>query len=127
MKNTIGLVSEKLAERDDEQAKKIKETGKALQDSIKKLDELINQEEVQGIRSDPAKVSSRLRRAYSEILSSNDPMGEREKMNVRLAEQAVSDLLEKVNPFIETDWKNYRELVEGADINLFDEVKTFKQ
>jgi photosystem II stability/assembly factor-like uncharacterized protein len=123
---TDSLILKQIMEKEDSLSKDLKKLGKAITDTVKTLIELINQEEVQGIRRDNTKVVSRLSTAYYSILSSYDAPGERERINIKLAEESLRDALVQINGFIETEWKEYIEKVKEADISFFKEYEKLK-
>lgn len=123
---TIEIIISKTDVNKNPEFKSLWDSGKALQDSIKKLIHLINQEEVQGIRSDPEKVGARLSRAYQDVVGAVDAPGQREAVHIRLAEEALQNTVEKINRFFATDWKAFQDKVSAARIGLFEEVKLFQ-
>ena len=119
-KETVGLISKRLQERKDDEAKDLKKNGKALLDSIKTLDELINQKDVQGIRNDNTKLGNLLSTAYSAVQSSWDAPGQRELITMQQAERSLNIILKRINTFFDTNWKNYKDAVEKAAVSFFD-------
>ncbi|RMF60332.1 MAG: hypothetical protein D6743_15110 [Calditrichaeota bacterium] len=119
-KKTIKAIDERIKEREDEQAKQVKERGKALQDSLKALSELLFPKKVQGIRTDPTVVSARLNRAFSYLRSSWEAPKETEQLIVKQAETALKEVVSKVNAFFAEQWAAYRQLVEQAGVSFFE-------
>ncbi len=125
-KKSINLVNGRIKERKDSQAKSLKETGKALQDSIKILLERINPKEVQGIRRDPNIVSSRLSMARYYIGSAFGVPGKTEKLVMAQAEKSLQEALDEVNNFFEKDWPQYETAVKEAKVSFFDAYKPIR-
>ncbi|MFQ5604597.1 MAG: hypothetical protein ACE5HS_15110 [bacterium] len=123
---TIRLITGQIRERKDDAAKDLKKKGKALQDSIKTLLELINPREVQGIRRDPNIVSAKLRSAFSYLRSSMEAPGETESIAVKQAEDSIQEVLDKFNAFFDKDWRDYFNAVNAADIKLIEEYEPLK-
>ena len=122
-KKTITEVSERLKEREGEAVAQVKKQGKALQDSIKALLELINGKEVQGIRRDPNVVNSKIGMASRYLQSSWDSYGEPARLLVQQAYESLQAAVAEVNAFFKTDWAAYRKAVEGLDISFFQEYE----
>ncbi|MFQ5750722.1 MAG: hypothetical protein ACE5HI_01890, partial [bacterium] len=119
-KKTINLIAQQIKERDDEAAKNLQQKGKAMQDSIKALIELINPREVQGIRRDPFIVSSRLNLAFSYLRSSLEAPGNKERLMVAQAEESLQEALVQINKFFEKDWLEYETAVKSAEVSFFE-------
>jgi photosystem II stability/assembly factor-like uncharacterized protein len=117
---TVRLISGRIKEKDDEMMKQIKEKGKAIQDSIKSLLELINPREVQGIRRDPRIVSSRLRLANSYIQSSFEEPGQMADISINQAKESIQIALKRINGFFSTQWAEYQKLVEDSELSFFE-------
>ncbi|MCI0694326.1 hypothetical protein L0337_20250 [candidate division KSB1 bacterium] len=117
---TIELVAERIKDRKDETAKSVKDKGKAMQDSIKALLELINPKEVQGIQRDPLIVSSRLRQASSYLQSSSEAPGETERIAAEQATENLQQTLAKINAFFAREWPAYQQAVEAAAVTWFE-------
>lgn len=125
-RKTIEQISAVAKEREDDAAKKVKEIGKGLQDSIKAMTEKINQREVQGIRSDPRLVGSRLSLASWYLGSASDVPGEAERLAVRHAEDALRSALDEINRFFASQWREYQSAVEAAELSFFTDIKPLK-
>jgi hypothetical protein len=120
---TIESVAERIKERKDETAKTVKDKGKAMQDSIKALLELINPKEVQGIRRDPFIVSSRLGLASNYLRSASEAPGETERIAVVQATESLQKALAKINAFFEREWPAYQQAVEAAEVSWFEKYE----
>ncbi len=125
-KKTTEQIAGILKERSDSTAKKVKDLGTALQDSIKTLNEMIDDREVQGIRSDPTLLESRLYSAMSYAGSSWYPPGESERTALRHAMESLKKLADAINTFFERDWLKYKDAVDAANINFFEPYAPIK-
>jgi gas vesicle protein len=119
-KKTIEQIAGLVKERSDSTAKKVKEIGTALQDSIKTLTELIDDREVQGIRNDPSLLENRLRSAMSYAGASWYPPGETERTALQQAVVSLKKLADSINLFFERDWPKYKDAVDAAKIVFFE-------
>ncbi|NIR51610.1 hypothetical protein GWO43_23800 [candidate division KSB1 bacterium] len=125
-RETIGMVSKRLKDREEEAAKELMKKGKALKDSIKSLVELINPRDVQGIRRDPEIVSAKLRIASFYVRSSWDSAGEPARIAIEQAEAALQAALVEVNAFFDTEWPQYQQTVDALNISFFDEYEPIR-
>ncbi|MFQ5652173.1 MAG: hypothetical protein ACE5IY_19765 [bacterium] len=123
---TVTLFAGKLKERQDEPAKRAKETGKVVQDTLKSLLALIVPKEVKGIRRDPNIVNSRLRLASRYVRSSQQAPGETEKLIVAQMEETLKEALQKINAFFETEWMEYGKAIEAAKVVFFQDYEPLK-
>jgi hypothetical protein len=125
-KKTIEQLAGLIKERSDSTAKKVKDLGTALQDSIKTLTELIDDKEVQGIRSDPSLLQSRFSSAMSYAGSSWYPPGETERIALQQAVGSLKKLADAINTFFERDWPRYKDAVDAARIVFFEPYTPIK-
>ncbi len=118
---TIKRVNEALANAPDSTLTKIKEQGKAMQDSIVQLEELYMQpEDFKGIRRSTGLLNSTLYGVYSYIDAQDGellPMG-RQKLDQAKAQ--TEDVTGKVEAFFEKDFAEYRKMVEAVQYSLFE-------
>jgi photosystem II stability/assembly factor-like uncharacterized protein len=119
-KKTIEQIGSLIKERSDSTAKKVKDLGTALQDSIKRLMEMIDDREVQGIRNDPSLLESRIGAAMSYAGSSWYPPGETERTALQQAVGSLKKLADTINTFFERDWPKYKDVVDAAKITFFE-------
>jgi len=117
---TVDLVNKHLEDRDDDVSEDLKKRGKAMQDSLKAMDEQFTGEDVQGIRRDPSLVTSQIFNASSYIQSSYDAPGPSERIALAQAREAAAGMLAVVNRFFEQDWPAYRQAVEAAELSPFE-------
>jgi hypothetical protein len=119
-KKTIEQIAGLIKERADSTAKKVKDLGNALLDSVKILNEMIDDREVQGIRSDPSLLESRLGMALSYAGSSWYPPGETERIALQQAVESLKKLADAINKFFEQDWPKYKDAVDAAKMTFFE-------
>jgi hypothetical protein len=123
---TINLIEEKLKGKKESEFVKVLDTAKSLKETIKNLNELINQPKVQGIRTDDQKLGVKLRRAYSAITGYWDQPGESERVNLKAVDDSIFEIINKVNLFFEQNWKGFNKSVEELKIGLFEEFIPIK-
>lgn len=119
-KKTIEQIAGIIKERSDSTAKKVKDLGTALQDSVKRLMEMVDDREVQGIRNDPSLLESRLGSALSYAGSSWYPPGPTERIVLQQAVESLKKLADQINTFFERDWPKYQSAVDAAKIEFFE-------
>ena len=125
IKSSIELVEKMLD--DSDQAKNIKEKTKAVSDTIKYFIELINpSKDIQGIRMDPNLISSRLSTANNYLLTALDSPNESHVIVLEQTKSAVLNVLEEINAWIDTDWKNIRSMIEEAGLSPFKKTEMIK-
>jgi photosystem II stability/assembly factor-like uncharacterized protein len=123
---TINLIEEKLKGKKEAEFVKVLADAKSLKETIKNLNELINQPKVQGIRTDDQKLGVKLRRAYSAITGYWDKPGESERVNLKAVDDSIFEIINKVNLFFEQNWKGFNKSVEELKIGLFEEFIPIK-
>jgi hypothetical protein len=119
-KKTVEQIAGIIKDRSDSSAAKVREAGTAMQDSIKNLIELINDKEVQGIRSDPAVLENKLGMASGYAGSSWYPPGSTERIALQQAVESLKTIAAKINVFFERDWLKYKNAVDAAKITFFE-------
>lgn len=104
----------------DDDMKDLQKQSKDMGKQIQEMMELVNQKQVQGIRRDPNVFSSKLRipRGY---LFWMGPVTETEERVVKQLEAQWPPIKEKMEGFVNGDWKTYREAVEAANLSMFDD------
>lgn len=123
-RSTIDRVNESLATLPDSTREKIMEMGKTL---VKKLDELeklyMMPEDTKGIQGDDTNLTSTLRRVRGYFRGNTGGVTQAMERTVAHARNHTEEVLEKVNSFFATDFKDYREMVEGMEYSLFQDFK----
>jgi hypothetical protein len=119
-KKTVEQIAGIIKDRSDSSAAKVREAGTAMQDSIRNLIELINDKEVQGIRSDPAVLENKLGMASGYAGSSWYPPGSTERIALQQAVESLKTIAAKINVFFERDWLKYKNAVDAAKITFFE-------
>ncbi len=121
--NTIELLMGQLSDREDGAAQELKDQAKALKDSIKTHKELIAQKDVQGILRDPHIVSGKLGAAASYLSSFWHSANETQRTALEQAKESLDEPLESINQFFATDWMQFRQAVENANISFFEDYE----
>jgi len=121
-KEVLDEYEKKLKDSKDESHKKALTQTKAMKDSINAVFDFIlgKEDKRQGITStkDPEPMSY-VSSASFYIGSSIDPVNETDRRVFELAEQKVKEILDRVNKFYETQWKQYRGDIEKLTISPF--------
>ena len=100
----------------------ISRSMKHLEQSIKSIREDINgkPQEKQGYGTIPqVTVNSNIANARSTALYKNAVPGEQEEKLYKVAEESVQKVAKKAGNFFDTEWKNFRNYVESAKLDLF--------
>ncbi len=125
-KKRIEHIAGLLKERSDSAAQKVKDLGKAMQDSIKKLNELFVDREVQGWRWDPSVLQSRLWTALTYASSAWYAPTETQLMVYDQTMEQLKAVADAINGFFEKDFPKYREAVDAAKITFFEPYTPIK-
>ncbi|MCI0751165.1 MAG: hypothetical protein L0Y35_04950, partial [Flammeovirgaceae bacterium] len=132
LRESLELVNElekKLKETKKEEFKDAKDKTKALKDSINALFDafLGKKDERQGLLYDYITPVSRISSAEQYIGSMRGPLNETDQRVKKQAEEKVMEVITKVNGFYETNWKEYRTLMEKVSLPLFKDYETLKK
>jgi photosystem II stability/assembly factor-like uncharacterized protein len=119
-KKRIEQIAALVKDRQDSTARKVKDRGKAIEDSMKVLTELITPKEVQGIRGDPSVLASRIGSATDYLNATWEPITETQRIVVRQATESLQKVTDAINAFFEHDWPLYKEAVDSARISLIE-------
>jgi photosystem II stability/assembly factor-like uncharacterized protein len=125
-KQTMEQIAGVIKERTDSTAKKVRDLGTALQDSLKKLTEMIVDREVQGIRSDPSLLESQINQAVWYAGSSWYAPGPTQKIAAAQMVEKLIEVTAAINRFFERDWPGYRTAVDAANISFFKPYEPLK-
>lgn len=108
----------------------LRKTTTGLQDDIKKIRELINGKtsDKQGISRSPFEITvmTALQTAQQSISSKMVAPGTQVEILIGNAEKAVNEVVDKINNFYSTKWKDYRLQVESTKVNLFKDYKVIE-
>jgi len=127
-KKAVDLVLEKYAEQDDEQAKQFKEKAKAVKDSLKSLRELIlTPEDVQGIFRTADIVNAKIGIAYWRINSTWSAPNDDHYLMVDIARKSFNNAMQKINEFYQTDWLEFKEMVEAMQFSMFENYEPLEE
>lgn len=125
---TIGLVEAQLAQNAPDSTKKdIAKIGKALKDSILSIQKLyLGPKESKGIVRVNDAWNNDIYKAMYMVGSSMGKPEENALITVKQAKEHTERLLNKVNQFFDTDWKKYKDKVEGIKYSLFKKYEPLK-
>lgn len=115
-----------LKDLNGKEADQLRVSTRAMQDSIKLIKQAITgiSSEKQGINRDSGPSASRsLQTAQQYISSKNVAPGMQEEQLVRIAEENIHVVTERINQFYANSWANYRKQVEETKLNLFKDYK----
>lgn len=123
----VEWIGDVIGERTDSSAIAVKKLGAAIKDSISKINAMIVDREVQGIRSDPELLQARLRRAQSYALATAwGEAPEPSDMVLRQTRNYLADVIQTVNMFFSRDWPAYREAVDRARVSVFKDYEPIR-
>jgi len=127
VRTAIGLVEKALVNAPDSVLTDIKKQGKALKDSIGRLEELyMEPEDVKGIKRDPNNLMNSL---YEMRGYANDLVGEPSQMltlSMAQARQQTAAIVAQVNAFLASDYAAYQKAVEAVQFSLFKPLEAVK-
>jgi photosystem II stability/assembly factor-like uncharacterized protein len=119
-KKTIGLVNTMIENQPDSTKKEIKSLGKENLATINDLMKLyMNPEGTKGIQRNSDQLNSRISWTQAYLSTAWGAPGDNTKAIVKNTTIAANEIFEKINKFIQEDWKNYQEKVNALEINLF--------
>ncbi|HLX13043.1 MAG TPA: hypothetical protein VKS81_09540, partial [Bacteroidota bacterium] len=125
---TIDKVNGLIGEKQDTALKSIKDLGGKLADSIKALTEKVNDKEVpQGFTSDPTVVGNRLGLASYILNTSWEKPDQMDQLSLDQARNALDKVIASTNAFFSNNWKSYRDKVDAAKIQIFEEVRPVEE
>ncbi len=114
------------ADKKDTAYKAFQKTAKVTADSLKTIKGILfPREDVQGIFRDPRVVTSRLRGLYS-IIYEFEPLNATQKLVLKQSDELITQTVQRINRFLENEWKTYREAAEKAGFTPFKDLKPVK-
>ncbi|MFQ5740763.1 MAG: hypothetical protein ACE5JX_17305 [Acidobacteriota bacterium] len=119
-KKSMDRIDQLLGDRKDEKAESLRRQSKTTRKAWKALDERFFGKQVQGIRRDPAVITSRLFRVSSYLRSSQEAPDDTEKTVMRQLKDYLKPALKEVDEFFKKQWKDYQKAVKKAEISLLD-------
>lgn len=121
----IKKVNQSLEFLPDSVSKKIKQTGKALQDSINNLYlYFMNDKNFEGYDHVTIRINQRLSSAEEYIDSYSAGAENQVQISLQNIEEQLKIVLPKVNDFFSDDWVKFQNLVEQSNPKLFKSYKT---
>lgn len=114
----IATVNSLAKKGDKTTEKELKEAGKEVTKAIQKLKELfMTPKDFEGYDHVTLRLNDWLGRSQEYLESSNGPPGANGQAAFEKALSETTQVLEKVNNFLEDEWKTYQEKVKNADLN----------
>jgi len=127
MRKTTELVEQSLVHSPDSIQAEIKNLGKALRDSIAKLEECyMEPTEVKGIQRNPDNLNSSLWNATRYIRGINGTPSQMVRLTLDRARSHTQEVLDQINSFRDTDFAAYRQRVEALTLPLFKDLEPLK-
>lgn len=120
--DVIKKVEAQLKDVEGKDADTLRKTSKAITDSIKTIRNFIfgKPDERQGItRFNQNTVMQRYNQARFAPNQKLAAPGRNEETALKIADDAVTEAVQKVNAFFDKNWKDYRKLVESTQVKLF--------
>lgn len=119
-KSTIKTVSQATSNADKEVKKEITDMGKKLEKSLTEMEEaFFGKEDVKGIFRSSDNINSYLGNMRRYIGAGDGAPTQAAKRAMEFAEAKVSEMVKKLNAFLETDFAAYQKKVEAAQYSLF--------
>ena len=84
-------------------------------------------EGLKGIQRDPNKLNNRLGTAAWYLGSRWDDLGGNTETLIKNTTKAVSETVEEVNQFLEKDFKEYEDMIDSLDFDLFKKIDDIKK
>ena len=120
-KKTIGLI-EKLAETLEDSTKmEIVDLSKKQKDGVDELMDLfMDKPDLKGIQRNPKTLNRKISMARRYLRSSYGKPTPNAQISIDKANVKVDEVLEKVDSYLDGDWKKYRNRIEALDFELFE-------
>lgn len=120
-RETVDRIQELLSEREGEVVDSLEAHGRRVREGLDSLREAMFGEEIQGFRDEPELVQSRLGDAAGTLASGRWAEPTQSALRaLERAEDAVTDIIGRVDAFFDEEWAAYRRAVEEAGIGLFE-------
>jgi hypothetical protein len=126
MEDVTKKIEGQLKDVEGKPADSLRKASKAIQDSIKAMRESISgkRQEKQGYGTAyQLTTTGKLREAQGLIMGKQAMPGAQEEAAIQVASQMVDEAVQRVNSFMATHWKKYRELAEATPLKLFGDMK----
>jgi hypothetical protein len=119
----------KMKDGKKDEFKEAKDKTKAVKDSVNALFDafLGKKDERQGLLFDYITPVSRINSAEYYIGSTRGPINETDKRVKQQAEEKVMEVIDRINKFFETQWKEYRTSMEKLSLPVFKEYEPLKK
>jgi hypothetical protein len=119
-KEAVETVNKLLPKEETDATKKLKADGKAIQDEIKVLLELILQKEgLQGIVRNPSVLSAQLMSTNYALYGAMERPNANQLIAVGHAEKAFDEVAAKVKAFMDGKWAEYQKAAKAIELSPF--------
>ena len=126
-RKTISLVNSALVNAPDSTKKQISKAGKDLTKKLNELEKLYMEPEgLKGIQGNDEDLMSRISSVRRYLRSLEGPATQAVQLLMDQAKDSLSEVLEKVNGFMQGDFADYQKKVEAVKISLFKEMEPVK-
>ncbi len=123
-RKTIKRVDTALEHAPDSTKKEIAKLGKSLQDSLDQLEkQYMEPENQKGIQRNSEDLNSTLYSTYYRLRSSEGEPNQAARVMMEKTRKQTTEILEKVNAFMQHDFAEYRKKVEAVRFSLFEEME----
>ncbi len=127
-KETVKAIENITYALSDTTSKKLAEQNGDILKKIQTLEELYDMPEgLKGIQRDPNKLNNRLGTAAWYLGSRWDDLGGNTETLIKNTTKAVSETVEEVNQFLEKDFKEYEDMIDSLDFDLFKKIDDIKK
>ncbi|MFN0176822.1 MAG: WD40/YVTN/BNR-like repeat-containing protein [Saprospiraceae bacterium] len=117
---TIGLVESQFVNVPDSLKKDVNKLGSTIKDSVSVLkDKFFQHKEAKGIQRNPDVLNAKFWNAIGYIDGGQGAPNAATQTAISTAKREAESLIEKVNMLLDTQWKEYREKVEGVKFSVF--------
>jgi photosystem II stability/assembly factor-like uncharacterized protein len=126
-KKTIKLVDDALVNAPDSTKKSIADIGKALRDTIGKLENLyMDAEDLKGIQRTAENLGNTLRTAGRYLSEVDGKPSQMAQLSLERARKETREVLAKIHDFMTTDFAKYQKKVHAVQYSLFKEYEPVK-
>ena len=124
LENNFEKLNELASMQEQHTQDSIKSWSKPLKDKIDSLkNQFMQPEGLKGIQRNPDNLTGKLGRASYYVRSGWRGVSPNDKIAVRQAREMAIDLIDAINRFIETEWKDFQKKVDETEIKLFKSVE----
>jgi NACalpha-BTF3-like transcription factor len=120
---TMQEVQKMNADKKDSTYKAFKKIARVTSDSLKAIKKILFQpEDVQGIFRNPDIVTAKIRGLYG-VIYEIKPLNASQKLELKQSEEIIRTTVQRINHFLENEWKNYRQAAGKVGFSPFKDYK----